>query len=46
MNIYADNVFNEISDELMLYPLYFGDELCMEIETEEELELAERCLDV
>ena len=44
VNIYADNVLNEISDDLLLFPLYFDDELCMEIDTEEELELAERCL--
>jgi choline kinase len=40
VNIYAENVFNEISDELLLYPLYFDDELCMEIDTREELEIA------
>ena len=44
MNIYAETVFNEISDDLLLFPLYFDDELCMEIETEEELEIAERYL--
>ncbi len=44
VNIYAENVFNEISDELLLFPLYFDDELCMEIDTEEELELAERII--
>ena len=40
VNIYAENVFNDISDELLLYPLYFNDELCMEIDTKEELEIA------
>jgi len=40
VNIYAENVFNEISNELLLYPLYFDDELCMEIDTKEELEIA------
>jgi phosphoenolpyruvate phosphomutase len=44
VNIYAENVFNEISDDLLLYPLYFDDELCMEIDTEDELEIAERYL--
>jgi phosphoenolpyruvate phosphomutase len=44
VNIYAENVFNEISDVLLLYPLYFDDELCMEIDTEEELEIAERII--
>ena len=42
VNIYAENVFNDISDELLIYPLYFNDELCMEIDTMEELEIAER----
>jgi choline kinase len=46
VNIYAENVFNVISDDLLLFPLYFDDELCMEIDTEDELEIAERCLDV
>jgi phosphoenolpyruvate phosphomutase len=40
VNIYAENVFNDISDELFIYPLYFNDELCMEIDTKEELEIA------
>jgi phosphoenolpyruvate phosphomutase len=40
VNIYAENVFNNISDELLLYPLYFNNELCMEIDTKEELEIA------
>ena len=40
VNIYAENVFNDISDELLIYPLYFNDELCMEIDTKEELEIA------
>jgi choline kinase len=40
VNIYAENVFNEISNELLIYPLYFDDELCMEIDTKEELEIA------
>ena len=42
VNIYAENVFNDISDELLIYPLYFNDELCMEIDTKDELEIAER----
>ena len=44
VNIYAENVFNNISDELLLYPLYFNDELCMEIDTKEELEIVEKLL--
>ncbi|KAF5432948.1 phosphoenolpyruvate phosphomutase [Candidatus Methanophagaceae archaeon] len=44
VNIYAENVFNDISDDLLLYPMYFDDELCMEIDTKEELEMAERII--
>jgi choline kinase len=44
VNIYAENVLNEISDELLLFPLYFDDKLCMEIDTEEELDMAERII--
>jgi len=40
VNIYAENVFNNISDELLIYPLYFNDELCMEIDTKDELGIA------
>lgn len=37
---YAENVFNAISDKIILHPLYFDDELCMEIDTKEDLEKA------
>jgi len=37
---YAEDAFNEISDNLILRPLYFDDELCMEIDTMEDLERA------
>jgi hypothetical protein len=40
VNVYAENVFNNISNELLIYPLYFNDELCMEIDTKDELEIA------
>jgi phosphoenolpyruvate phosphomutase len=39
--IYAENVFNEISDRILLYPTFFQSEICMEIDTEEDLERAE-----
>ena len=39
---YAEDVFNEISDKLMLYPVYFDDKLCMEIDTKEDLERVRR----
>lgn len=44
VNIYAENVFNDISDELLLHPLYFNEELCIEIDTKEELEMAGRII--
>ena len=37
---YAEDVFNKISDKLILRPLYFGDEFCMEIDTEGDLDIA------
>jgi choline kinase len=40
VEIYAENVFNEISDRLPLYPTFFQDETCMEIDTREDLEKA------
>ena len=36
---YAEDVFNKISDKIVLCPLYFDDELCMEIDTMEDLEM-------
>lgn len=41
VNIYAENIFNKVSDRIVLYPLYFEDELCMEIDTKEDIEIAE-----
>lgn len=38
--IYAENVFNEISNKITLRPLYFAEEICMEIDTKEDLETA------
>jgi hypothetical protein len=35
---YAEDAFNEISDTIVLRPLYFEDELCMEIDTMGDLE--------
>ena len=37
---YAEEVFNKISDKIILRPLYFDDALCMEIDTMEDLEKA------
>ena len=43
VNCYAEDAFNEISDELVLYPLYFT-EFCMEIDTMADLEKAKSVL--
>jgi len=40
LNIYAETVFNNISDKIMLYPVYFNDEVCLEIDTLADLEMA------
>ena len=37
---YAEDAFNKISDKIVLRPLYFNDELCMEIDTMEDLNIA------
>ena len=40
--IYAENIFNRISDRIQLYPVYFTDEMCLEIDTKEDLEIAKK----
>lgn len=40
LNIYAESVFNKISDKILLRPLYFSEEFCMEIDNKEDLEAA------
>ena len=40
LKIYAESVFNEISDKVILRPLYFAEEICLEIDTKEDLEVA------
>lgn len=42
---YAEDAMNEILDKLNLYPLYFNKELCMEIDTTEDLSLAKILID-
>jgi len=37
---YAEDAFNKISDKIVLHPLYFDDELCMEIDTMDDLNIA------
>ena len=44
LKIYAESVFNEISDKIILRPLYFSEEFCMEIDTKEDLEIARNLL--
>jgi len=44
LKIYAESVFNKISDKIMLHPAYFTKEFCMEIDTKEDLEVAKTCL--
>lgn len=44
LKIYAEGVFNGISDKIILYPVYFAEEICLEIDTKEDLELARTLL--
>jgi len=41
VKIYPESVLNEISDKILIHPLYFSEELCMEIDTKEDIEIAE-----
>ncbi len=43
-DVYAEDALNEITNKLEIYPLYFEDELCLEIDTKEDLEKAEKIL--
>lgn len=40
LKIYAEVALNRITSDIFLYPLYFTNELCMEIDTEEDLKVA------
>ena len=40
INIYAEDAFNKISDKIILKPLYFKGDKCMEIDTIEDLNKA------
>lgn len=42
VTVYAENAFNNISDKLKLYPLYYQDEFCMEIDNFDDLEIARK----
>lgn len=41
-NCYAENAFNEISNQIQLHPIYYNKEFCMEIDDFEDLEKAKR----
>lgn len=43
-NCYAEDAFNKISDEIYLFPIFFNNLLCMEIDTINDLNLARRYL--
>lgn len=40
LKIYAEHILNGISNKIMLRPVYFGEEICLEIDTEKDLNLA------
>ncbi len=40
VTVCAEDAFNNISDKIQLYPVYYGDEFCMEIDNFEDLEKA------
>ena len=40
INVYAENAFNVISSKIRLKPIYFSDELCMELDNMEDMEIA------
>ncbi len=39
-SVYAEDAFNKIANELLLFPFYYTQEFCMEIDTPEDLEVA------
>jgi len=44
LNDYAEEAFNEMKEQFKLYPVYYGDELCMEVDDFEDLKIAEERL--
>lgn len=46
VKIYAEAILNKISDKIILYPVYFEDEICLEIDTKEDLEKAKKLLKI
>ncbi|MCP6719463.1 MAG: sugar phosphate nucleotidyltransferase [Patescibacteria group bacterium] len=44
LNSYAEDAFNKISDEIKLYPAYYDEEFCMEVDDFNDLEIAKNFL--
>lgn len=44
VKIYAEDVFNKISNKVLLHPMYFNNEICMEIDTKENVKRAEKLM--
>ena len=42
VNVYAEKAFNNISDKILLHPIYFRDEFCMELDNPDDLEIARK----
>jgi len=42
VNVYGETAFNNISEKLKLYPVYYGEEFCMEIDTFDDLAIAQK----
>lgn len=40
VNVYAEEAFNNIHNQIKLHTIYFGDEFCMEIDDFDDLEIA------
>lgn len=44
LQFYAEDAFNRVSDKIKLYPLYYNDNLCMEVDNFDDLEKARELL--
>jgi len=42
VSCYAENAFNEVSDDCHIYPMDFKDKLCSEVDTPEDLKIVKR----
>ena len=42
VKVYAENAFNNISDKIMMRPIYYSNEFCMEIDNMEDAEVARK----